>query len=162
MGGESFIPLKNEYGARLAEPSAFSVETQVYLTMYQIIQETKADWWEVEALYDNVFGPGRTGLSSYRLRDDVDPVAELCFVARDDLEILGGCIRFWPVVIGSARALLLGPIAVHPTRQGEGLGGMLIAHALDHARDLGWERVLLALVSGGFDGVSGLVERRTR
>jgi len=166
----------------------------VYLTMYQIIQETKADWWEVEALYDNVFGPGRTGLSSYRLRDDVDPVAELCFVARDDLEILGGCIRFWPVVIGSARALLLGPIAVHPTRQGEGLGGMLIAHALDHARDLGWERVLLvgdepyykrfgfvrmgdvsmppptnperilgqALVSGGFDGVSGLVERRTR
>lgn len=159
--------------------------------MYQINQETAADWWEVEALYDTAFGPGRTGLSSYRLRDDVEPVADLCFVARDDLDILGGCIRFWPVSIGGAETLLLGPIAVHPTRQGEGLGGILIAHSLDHARELGWARVLLvgdapyyqrfgfermgnvsmppptnpdrvlgqALIEGGFDGVSGLVER---
>lgn len=161
--------------------------------MYHITQETAADWWEVEALYDTAFGPGRTGLSSYRLRDDVEPVAALCFVARDDLEILGGCIRYWPVKIGGAATLLLGPVAVHPTRQGEGLGGILMAHSLDWARELGWERVLLvgdapyykrfgfepmpeikmppptnpervlgqSLSDGGFDGVTGLVERWT-
>jgi len=111
--------------------------------MYRIDRETPADWWEVEALYDTSFGPGRTGLSSYRLRDGVDPVKDLCFVARDALDIVGGCIRFWPVLIGKAETLLLGPIAVHPTRQGEGLGGQLIAHSLDKARELGWARVLL-------------------
>jgi len=83
---------------------------------------------------------------------------------------------------------------VHPTRQGEGLGGQLIAHSLDHARELGWARVLLvgdapyyrrfgfermagiklppptnpdrvlgqALVEGGFDGITGLVEQSLR
>jgi GNAT superfamily N-acetyltransferase len=39
--------------------------------------------------------------------------------------------------------LLLGPIAVHPTHQGEGLGGLLINESLTEARRLGWERVLL-------------------
>jgi predicted N-acetyltransferase YhbS len=32
---------------------------------------------------------------------------------------------------------------VHPTRQGEGLGGLLINESLAEARRLGWERVLL-------------------
>ncbi|NIQ95637.1 MAG: N-acetyltransferase, partial [Desulfuromonadales bacterium] len=40
-------------------------------------------------------------------------------------------------------ALLLGPIAVHPTRQGEGLGGLLLLDTLERARALGWQRVLL-------------------
>lgn len=111
--------------------------------MYQLAQEQADDWWEVEALYDNAFGLGRTGLSSYRLREDVDPVAKLCLVARDEDAVLAGCIRYWPVRIGNADALLLGPIAVHPTRQGEGLGGLLMAQSLDAARDAGWERVLL-------------------
>ena len=37
-----------------------------------------------------------------------------------------GAIRYWEVVIGDDPALLLGPVAVHPTRQGEGLGGLLM------------------------------------
>jgi predicted N-acetyltransferase YhbS len=45
--------------------------------------EQKEDWWEVEALYDLCFAPGREALSSYRLREGVDPVAGLCLVARD-------------------------------------------------------------------------------
>jgi predicted N-acetyltransferase YhbS len=39
--------------------------------------------------------------------------------------------------------LLLGPVAVHPTRQGEGLGALLMSESLSEARRLGWERVLL-------------------
>jgi len=103
--------------------------------------ETKDDWWEVEALFDLCFAPGREALSSYRLRDDVDPVADLCLVARDDNGILAGAIRFWPVRVGEHPALLLGPVAVHPTHQGEGLGAFLIERAL--ARADGWERVML-------------------
>lgn len=105
--------------------------------------EEKDDWWEVEALYDLCFAPGREALSSYRLRDDIDPVAGLSLVARDPEGILGGAIRFWPVLIADHRALLLGPVAVHPTRQGEGLGGSLIRESLYRAEKSGWERVML-------------------
>lgn len=111
--------------------------------MFTLTPETPADWWEVEALYDLCFAPGRTALSSYRLREDVDPVADLCLTARDREGILAGAIRHWPIRAAGAPALLLGPVAVHPTHQGEGLGGMLIHAALHRARDLGWKRVLL-------------------
>ncbi|MEM8576387.1 MAG: N-acetyltransferase [Pseudomonadota bacterium] len=157
--------------------------------MYHLAPEDDADRWEVEALYDLAFAPGREALSSYRLRDDVPPVRGLCHVARDDLGILAGAIRYWPVRVGGAPALLLGPVAVHPTRQGEGLGGELIATSL--AAATGWDRVLLvgdapyysrfgfavlqgvamppptnparilgrALVPGAWDGVAGPVRR---
>ena len=111
--------------------------------MFQLTPETNEDWWEVEALYDLAFAPGREALSSYRLRNGVSPLQDLCLVARDGEGILAGAIRVWPVKIGSVKALLLGPVAVHPTYQGEGLGGYLILDSLDRARDLGWERVLL-------------------
>lgn len=58
--------------------------------MYQFKQEQQSDWWEVEALYDLCFAPGREALSSYRLRDQVAPVVDLSMVARDPDGILGG------------------------------------------------------------------------
>ncbi|MDX1781534.1 MAG: N-acetyltransferase [Thalassovita sp.] len=111
--------------------------------MYTLEPETDEDWWEVEALYDLCFAPGRTALSSYRLRDGVDPVKALSLVARDADGILAGAIRFWPVLVGGRPALLLGPVAVHPTRQGEGLGGLLICAGLERGRAEGWDRVML-------------------
>ena len=111
--------------------------------MFELTSESPEDWWEVEALYDLCFAPGREALSSYRLRDDVDPIASLCLLARDADEILSAAIRYWPVKITGHAALLLGPIAVHPTRQGEGLGGLLIDESLDIAKQSGWMRVLL-------------------
>jgi predicted N-acetyltransferase YhbS len=112
--------------------------------LYQLTVETTDDWWEVEALYDLVFAPGREALSSYRLREGVDPIAGLGRLARDDAGVLAGAIRVWPVMVGhSSPALLMGPIAVHPTRQGEGLGGALIREALSAAADAGWSRAML-------------------
>ena len=111
--------------------------------MYQFKQEQQSDYWEVEGLYDLCFAPGREALSSYRLRDGVGPVLGLSMVARDADDILGGAIRYWPVGIGCHDALLLGPVAVHPTRQGEGLGGALIRDSLALAARQGWRRALL-------------------
>lgn len=111
--------------------------------MIEIKREQPDDWWEVEALYDLCFAPGREALSSYRLRDDVPPVAELSLVARDEHGILAGAIRFWPVHVGAKDALLLGPVAVHPTHQGEGLGGYLIFEGLEASKIYGWKRVML-------------------
>ena len=111
--------------------------------MFTLETEQPVDYWEVEALYDLCFAPGREALSSYRLRDDVLPVADLCRVVRDGAGILAGAIRYWPVRIGTARALLLGPVAVHPTHQGEGLGALLMRDSLERAAALGWERGIL-------------------
>ena len=111
--------------------------------MYTLAPETAQDAYEVEALYDLCFAPGREALSSYRLRDDIPPVPGLSRVARDAEGILAGAIRFWPVHIGSEDALLLGPVAVHPTRQGEGLAAQLIRETLALAAEQRWARVLL-------------------
>lgn len=109
--------------------------------MYTLRSETPVDFWEVEALYDTCFAPGREALSSYRLREGVEPVAALSQVARDKDGIVAGAIRYWPVRVGGAPALLLGPVAVHPTRQGEGLGSVLIEETLAQATE--WARVML-------------------
>mgnify|MGYP001793848110 FL=1 len=130
--------------------------------MFELTPETKDDWWEVEALYDLAFAPGREALSSYRLRDGVARITDLSLVARDPEGILAGAIRFWPVQIGGALVLLLGPVAVQPTYQGEGLGGYLSLDSLDRARDLGWERARLVgdapyYSRFGFDRLEGVI-----
>ena len=130
--------------------------------MYHLRTETPEDRWEVEALYDLCFAPGREALSSYRLRDDVPPVADLSHVARDPDGILAGAIRYWPVRVGGQPALLLGPVAVHPTRQGEGLGGELIESSLREASGSGWDRVMLVgdapyYSRFGFEKLTGVV-----
>lgn len=129
--------------------------------MFTLGQETEDDWGEVEALYDTCFAPGRTALSSYRLREDVPPVPELCVVARDEMGVMGGAIRYWPVQVGGAAVLLLGPVAVHPTAQGEGLGGALIRDTLARAVEAGHARVLLVGDAPyyrrfGFEQISGV------
>ena len=115
--------------------------------MTRIAREKPEDAYEVELLFDLAFAPGRAALSSYRLRGAAPPVAELCLCVRDDFDVIVGAIRYWAIRIGTptgdAPALLLGPVAVHPTRQGEGLASELIWESLDIARSLGWKRVLL-------------------
>ncbi|HEY0835292.1 MAG TPA: N-acetyltransferase [Azospirillum sp.] len=102
----------------------------------------------IESLLDTAFGAGRHGKTAYRLRDGVDPIADLCLVAldRDEQgnETLEGTIRYWPVVIGNGTpALLLGPIAVSPRWQGGGLGSKLIRMSLNKAAAAGHRIVLL-------------------
>ena len=111
--------------------------------MYALRLERPADHAEVEALLDLCFAPGRTALSSYRLRDGVPPIPGLCLVLRDRADVMVGAIRFWPVRVGDHPVLLLGPVAVHPTAQGEGLGGLLIREGLWRAESQGWVRVML-------------------
>ena len=118
--------------------------------------ENTEDGGAVETLFDLCFGGSRAMLSSYRLRAGVDAVASLCFVLREGAGggAVVGAIRYWPVNIVAGRvesvgsgsagsALLLGPVAVHPTHQGEGLGGVLIRHSLAEARLQGWTQVIL-------------------
>ncbi|WP_116130889.1 GNAT family N-acetyltransferase [Tropicimonas sp. IMCC34043] len=108
----------------------------------ELSNEGSEDWWEVEALYDLCFAPGRSSLSSYRLREGVPPISGLCLLARDH-GILAGAIRTWPVRVAGLPAALIGPVAVHPTHQGEGIGGFLIRTVVDRAEAHGRVRLML-------------------
>ena len=111
--------------------------------MISIEKEKAGDRPTVEFLLDLAFGPGRFAKSSYRLREGVAPLAELCFVGRFDGETKGS-IRYWPVRVGtSGSALLLGPLAVDPSIRGKGLGIALIDHSLQQATQLGHNVVFL-------------------
>lgn len=96
----------------------------------------------VDALNEAAFGPGRFAKSAYRLREGVSQVDELAFVAIENRQ-LKGSVRFWPIVIGGHQALMLGPLAVTASERGRGIGVALMERALDHARALGHDVVIL-------------------
>jgi predicted N-acetyltransferase YhbS len=96
----------------------------------------------VEALNRTAFGPGRFAKAAYRLREGVSQVGDLAFVAIED-GALRGSVRFWPVVIGGHRALMLGPLAVHAGQRGRGIGVALMERALAEARARGHAAVIL-------------------
>ncbi len=109
---------------------------------WQIRPEHPQDAVLVEALNEASFGPGRFAKSAYRLREGVDPVAGLGFVAVDEGE-LRGSIRFWPVVIGMEKSLLLGPLAVQSDQRGRGIGIALMKRGIEEARAQGHASIIL-------------------
>jgi predicted N-acetyltransferase YhbS len=110
----------------------------------EITLEVPEDREDIERLLDVAFGAERAGKTVYRLRDGVDPVAELDTVIREN-GTLKGSLRFWPIVIGALRApaLLLGPVAVAPEDRGKGYARALIWDGLERAGTLGYRIVLL-------------------
>jgi predicted N-acetyltransferase YhbS len=109
---------------------------------WQIRPECAEDAPLVEVLNEISFGAGRYAKSAYRLREGVEPVAGLSFVAVAGSEFLGS-IRFWPVAIGMEKSLLLGPLAVQPDLRGRGIGIALMKHAIGEARTQGHASIVL-------------------
>lgn len=113
---------------------------------WHVRPEAATDGPAVEALNAACFGPGRFAKSAYRLREGVAPLAELSFVAVEDGAVRGS-VRFWPVLLGGRRELLLGPLAVESARRGRGMGIALmeagIALAGKGAEKGRWRAILL-------------------
>ena len=114
--------------------------------MPEISIQTDADLPAIESLMAEAFGPKRHSRSVWQLRPG-PPVPEMCFVFRSDGETVGS-LRFWEVMLGDQRILLLGPLAVRPGERGRGFGRDLIRTALDRATAGPWP---LILVSGEVD-----------
>ena len=109
---------------------------------WEIRHERPDDAPFVDALNAASFGPGRYAKSAYRLREGVDAVAELSFVAVED-GALRGSVRFWPVMIGAEKVLLLGPLAVRSDQRGRGIGIALMNKGIEEARKLGYGAIIL-------------------
>jgi predicted N-acetyltransferase YhbS len=98
----------------------------------------------VDLLLDSVFGPGRFAKTVYRLREGVEPLADLNYVALDDAGTVIGTIRYWPVVIGDGyQAIMLGPLAVNASDRTHGLGLKLMDISLAKAKAMGHQRCVL-------------------
>ncbi len=104
--------------------------------------ETGSDAPAVEALNAASFGPGRFAKTAYRLREGVDPLADLSFVAIED-GILRGSVRFWPIMVSGREELLLGPLAVETCQRGRGMGIGLMQAGIAAARKGPWRAILL-------------------
>ena len=110
--------------------------------MLAIHPEGPADGPQIEALLDRAFGPDRHAKTSYRYRDSVAPLGELCLVARV-AGVLVGAIRYWPIRLGHEPALLLGPLAIEHVKRSQGIGRALTEASLTRAEAAGWRLVFL-------------------
>ncbi len=104
---------------------------------FNIVRERRQDAALIEPLLDRTFGFDRHRKTVYRLRAGVAPVDKLRFVALASDSGLLGSLRFWPVRIGAAHGILLGPLAVEPALQGAGIGRGLVGHGLARAKRVG-------------------------
>lgn len=102
---------------------------------------------EIECLLDLAFGADRRQRTAYRLREGMDVIPDLSFAAIQDGQLLGS-IQCWPVQLtandGSMTPLILvGPVAVHPDHQREGIGRRLMAEMLSRADAAGSDPMML-------------------
>ena len=104
--------------------------------------EREDDQPAIDALHDEVFGPGRFARSAFRLREGVAHDRSLSLVAEIGGRLVGSVI-LTPIMAGGRPALLLGPLAVATEWSGRGIGKSLVRGALAAARDAGHAVVLL-------------------
>jgi predicted N-acetyltransferase YhbS len=112
---------------------------------FSIESESPADALLIDALLDDAFGLSRRTKTSYRFREGETAIPGLSLVARAPGVPLAGTISFWRLIIGAARtrALLLGPLAVHPAFKNQGIGLKLMEQGLALAQACGERLVLL-------------------
>lgn len=104
--------------------------------------EAPAEAGAREALLDRVMGHGRMLKPSERLRSGREPARGLALVARDGDKLVGS-VRLWHVKASGKPALLLGPLAVDPATQGEGVGASLMRLAIARAGMIGHDGIIL-------------------
>ncbi len=116
----------------------------------------------IEALLDLAFGPDRHARTAYRVRMGTLPIASLSFAATEQGALVGS-IQCWPVELrgedgGCAPLVMVGPVAVRPDRQGDGIGRALMARSIAAA---GADAPLMLIGDPEYYGQFGFTADRT-
>lgn len=95
----------------------------------------------VDALLDRAFEPARRGRTAYKVRGDAEAIGALSFAALDG-DVLVGTVQCWPVRFTPDKGapvplVMVGPVAVEPTRQRARVGRLLMERALAAAAAAG-------------------------
>ncbi|MDA8869936.1 N-acetyltransferase [Rhizobiaceae bacterium] len=131
------------------------------MTQYKLSlrPEGPQDAATVDAICFAAFGPATHVKAAAALREGNVSRADLAFVAEIDGEIVG-TVRQWPVRSGTARFLMLGPLAVAPAFEGRGVGRALLNRSVEAARQAGDSGIVLVgarqyYAASGFMPMSG-------
>lgn len=98
----------------------------------------------IERVLDRAFGPGRFAKTSERVRERgavLQPELSRIAVSEGG-DVIGVC-RIWRVRVGETALHFLGPLAVDPSRQHDGLGFALAKEAVSAVRAAGGAGVVL-------------------
>jgi predicted N-acetyltransferase YhbS len=125
-----------------------NVQTLAVAANFSLGHEMLYEAAQREALLDRAMGAARKRKSSEKLRRGRLPAEGLAFVARDADGRVIGTVRLWNVAAncirrGQADALLLGPLAVDPFFNGQGIGKALMSHAIAEATRLEHATIIL-------------------
>ncbi len=96
----------------------------------------------IEHINEEAFGPGRFVRAAARIREQGPHQRSLSFVAIDHGEVVGS-VRMTPVLAGSVKGHMLGPLAVRPSHKNMGIGRELVRIATDAVRRHGSQAVIL-------------------
>ena len=110
----------------------------------------------IEALLDRAFGADRKTRAAYRLREGAAWLPALSFAAFAG-DRLVGTLQSWPVLLDETPLVMVGPVAVEPAAQGEGVGKALMAALLGVAGD----RPLMMVGDPDYYGRFGFTAERT-
>jgi predicted N-acetyltransferase YhbS len=96
----------------------------------------------IELINEEAFGPGRHTRAAARIREQGPHDRSLSFICADNGETIAS-VRMTPVMAGSVKGHLLGPLAVRPSHKSMGIGRELVRIAIEAARRKGSEAVIL-------------------
>ena len=112
--------------------------------------EEQNDHNDVEQLtreaFWNVYQPGCSEhLVLHKLRESEAFIRELDFVAAEDDKIVANIVysRMYKDGRMCSSIAAFGPVSVHPDHQGKGIGGKIITHTLQKAKETGIKAVMI-------------------
>lgn len=97
------------------------------MTLLLPLASVRAD--DVEKLLDDAFGADRHERTAYLLRQGMPVIDHLSFALLDNGQPVGS-IQCWPVAVSNSPLILVGPVAVSPEHQNQGLGHKLMYASL--------------------------------
>lgn len=117
-----------------------------------IRQEAPSDYIAVEELvrdaFWNLYTPGcNEHYLVHKLRDSEDFISQLNFVALKDGNIVGHILYTHSQIVSDDGAIFptitFGPLSVSPKYQRQGIGGALITHSANVAKQLGYKAIVI-------------------
>jgi predicted N-acetyltransferase YhbS len=102
--------------------------------MHKIVPLSSCAPHIVDNLLDAAFGADRKGRTAYALRTGIMPIDNLSFGVCDDNDLIAS-IQCWPIILTESNfktmpMVLVGPVAVAPPHQRQGLGQILMDAAI--------------------------------
>lgn len=136
------LMLPNAQGVFETHQSVHPVSVIMYKHDLVYLTEDASHDAAIEHINEEAFGPGRFTRAAARIREQGPHDLSLSFICTDNGETIAS-VRMTPVLAGTVKGHLLGPLAVRPSHKNKGIGRELVRIAVEAASRKGSEAVIL-------------------